>query len=89
MQVTLRKFLEIAKEAIIPDSCLVYVEQDDPDWGIITNCVLGENEYSAWGITGFDNIDKLEPYLDYEVVGFKQEFKYGELFGQYITLREV
>lgn len=89
MQVTLRKFLEIAKEAIIPNECLVYIEQDDPLCGTIKNCVLGDSKYNAWGIAGFDNIDKLEPYLDYEVVGFNQEFQYGELFGQYITLREI
>lgn len=35
------------------------------------------------------NINKLDDYLDYEIVDFHQEYFYGELDAQYVTLREV
>lgn len=89
MNITLRQFMEISVEAIVPDSCIVFVRKEDEDWGTVDECVLGRNEWSPLGVTGFNNIGELDPYLDYEVINFNQEFQYGELFGQYITLREV
>lgn len=38
-------------------------------------------------IQSIKNINKLDDYLDYEIVDFHQEYFYGELDSQYITLR--
>lgn len=54
-----------------------------------------EYEHEYWGtdtkilFNSFENINKLDDYLDCEIVSFHQEYSFGELDAQYITLREV
>lgn len=79
MIVTLRKFLEIAPDIICPYICIVYLEYEHEYWGTDTKKLFNP----------FENINKLDDYLDYEIVNFHQEYSYGELDAQYITLREV
>ena len=79
MIVTLRKFLEIAQDIILPYICIVYLEYEHEDWGTDTKQLFNP----------LKNINKLDDYLDYEIVDFHQEYSYGELDAQYITLREV
>lgn len=79
MIVTLRKFLEIAPDIICPDICIVHLEYEHEDWGTDTKKLFNP----------LKNINKLDDYLDYEIVNFHQEYFYGELDAQYITLREV
>lgn len=77
--VTLRKFLEIAPDVVLPWICAVYLEYEHEYWGTDTKKLFNS----------FENINKLDDYLDYEIVNFHQEYSYGELDAQYITLREV
>ena len=79
MLVTLRKFLEIAPDIIYPCICIVNLEYEHEYWGIDTKQLFNP----------LKNINKLDNYLDYEIVDFHQEYFYGELDAQYITLREV
>ena len=79
MLVTLRKFLEIAPAIIYPYICIVNLEYEHEYWGIDTKQLFNP----------LKNINKLDDYLDYEIVAFHQEYFYGELDAQYITLREV
>lgn len=79
MIVTLRKFIEIAPDIIDTLCCTVYLEFEHPDWGTDTKILLHH----------FDDMKEFESYFDYEIVDFHQEFIYGELDEQYVTLREV
>jgi hypothetical protein len=77
--VTLRKFLEIAPDVVLPWICVVYLEYEHEYWGTDTKILFNS----------FENINKLDDYLDCEIVSFHQEYSFGELDAQYITLREV
>ena len=79
MLVTLRKFLEIAPDIIYPYICIVNLEYEHEYWGIDTKQLFNP----------LKNINKLDNYLDYEIVDFHQEYFYGERDARYITLREV
>lgn len=79
MIITLRKFLEIAPDVILPDICIVHLEYEHEYYGRDTKTLLRH----------FNNISELDPYLNYEIVNFYQDYLYGELDEQYITLREV
>lgn len=79
MIVTLRKFLEIAPDIICPCICIVHLEYEHENWGTDTKQLFNP----------LKNINKLDDYLDYEIVDFHQEYSYGDLDAQYITLREV
>lgn len=79
MLVTLRKFLEIAPDIICPYICIVYLEYEDAKYGEDSK-VLFEN---------LKDKKNLEPYLDYEILSFDQEYSWGELDRQVIWLREV
>lgn len=78
-KVTLGKFIEIAPDLIEPWCCCVYLEYEDEDWGtdqkLLLNC--------------FDKTSELEPYFDYEIISFDQDFSYGELIEQTIKLKEI
>lgn len=77
--VTLQKFLEIAPDVVLPWICIVHLEYEHEYFGTDTKVLFNS----------FENINSLDDYLDYEIVNFHQEYSYGELDAQYITLREV
>lgn len=77
--VTLRKFLEIAPDVVLTWLCVVYLEYEHEYWGTDTKILF----------KSLKNINQLNDYLDYEIVNFHQEYLYGELDAQYITLREA
>ena len=77
--VTLRKFLEIAPDVVLPWICVVCLEYEHEYWGTDTKILFNS----------FEHINKLDDYLDCEIVSFHQEYSFGELDAQYITLREV
>ena len=85
-KVTLRRFLEIAPNVICPYICEVQIEEYMAEYGDImcrpikfTDGVI--NSYSL------KDIKNLDPYLDYEIYGFDQEYLYGELDRQVIWIR--
>lgn len=77
--VTLRQFIKIASSIIIPELCIVHLEYEDEYYGEDTKTLL----------RCFNSISELDPYLDYEIVDFHQDYFWGELDTQYIALREV
>ena len=67
------------RNLICPYICIVHLEYEHEDWGTDTKQLFNP----------LKNINKLDDYLDYEIVDFHQEYFYGELDAQYITLMEV
>lgn len=88
-KVTLRKFLEIALSVISPWICEVYVEEYMAEYKDIMIQPIkfypgnGYNEYTL------RDIKNLEPYLDYEIYKFEQEYCYGEVDMQVIRIRRM
>lgn len=82
--VILKQFLDICKNVVDPFYCTVYIEKEDEYFGKINEQVKSfSNTYT------FRDTKELEPYYDYEVIGFEQYFTYGELDDQYLYLKEV
>lgn len=77
--ITLRKFLEIAPDIICPYMCTVCLEYEHKKYGWDMKLLLERVE----------DMKNLEPYLDYEIVRFEQEYRWGELDSQVIRLVEV
>lgn len=75
--VKLKEFIEIAPDIIIPEMCSVMIETPDEDYGKRMDTVLRH----------FSAKSQLEKYYEYEIFGFDQEFLYGEIDEQYISLR--
>ena len=77
MKVTLRKFLEIVGGTlIVPSICQVIVAEGD-------DVYVGHN--GDW----LNDMEKLEPYLEYEITKFSQFFAFGELDKQIMCLEEM
>lgn len=72
--ITLRQFMAIAPNIIIPGGCSISVEYPDDDCGKHVS---------------IEHISELEPYLDCEICEFVQEYYFGELDCQYIRLKDV
>lgn len=77
--VTLRDFIKIAPDLIEPWCCRVVIEYNDEYYGRDQKVLLNK----------FDKTSELDPYLDYEIIDFDQNFDYGELDEQFVVLREV
>ena len=75
--VSLKEFIEIAPDVIIPGICCVMVEHQDEYFGTQMKIELRH----------FSSVSQLEKYYNYEIFGFDQEFIYGEIDEQYISLR--
>lgn len=91
MKVTLRKFLEItSKDIIHPYICNVYVDEYDKRFNqYFPELVKFPNGNTTSMNEHLCDINNLEPYMDYEIYGFDQEYFYGELDAQCIRLREI
>ena len=81
----LREFLDLTENSVLcPGLCYVYVEEfneqfKDYDANLVK---FGDREHP-------NNMEDLNPYLDYEVRKFRQEYMYGEIDCQDLTLRKV
>ena len=81
MKVTLRKFLDIVGTNFIDTyiTCLYVYEWDE----------LFEEWSPKQVLQGFKTIEVLEPYMDYEIVSFRQCLNYGQVDEQDIYIREI
>ena len=81
MKVTLRKFLDIVGTNFIETyiTCLYVYEWDE----------LFEEWFPKQLLQGFKSIEELEPYMDYEIVSFRQWLNYGQVDQQDIYVREI
>ena len=81
MKVTLRKFLDIVGTNFIETyiTCLYVYEWDE----------LFEKWFPKQLLQGFNSIEELEPYMDYEIVSFRQWLNYGQVDQQDIYVREI
>lgn len=77
--VKLKDFIEIAPNLIEPDICSVMIETEDEYFGTTMETVLKH----------FSNISQLKDYYDYEIFRFDQDFNWGEVDEQYISLRKI
>lgn len=77
--VKLKDFIEIAPNIIEPYLCSVMIETEDEYFGTTMKTVLKH----------FSNISQLKDYYDYEIFGFDQDFNFGEIEEQYISLRKI
>lgn len=75
--VSLKEFIEIAPDVIVPDICSVMVEHQDEYFGTRMEVELRH----------FSSVSQLEKYYNYEIFGFDQKVVYGEVDEQYISLR--
>lgn len=88
-KVTLRRFLEIAPDIISPWICKVYVEAYMAEYKEIVSQPIKfypGNEFHEYALRDIKN---LEPYLDYEIYNFEQEYSYGEVDMQVIRIRKM
>lgn len=90
MKVTLRRFLEIVGENFfLSGTCKVEVETLDPEWG--------DTEFKEQTFPHRDgrirnviaSLDNLTPFLDWEIVKFKQTLAWDEVQEQIIYLKEI
>ena len=88
--VTLRQFLEITGNSLIePWLCTVYISEYDEDYkGYFSQSIQFQSN-KGYKDYYLQDIKNLEPYMDYEIYGFDQEFYYGELDSQVIWLRKI
>lgn len=83
-KVTLRRFLEIAPNVVCPYICEVHIDEYMAEYGdVMCRPIKFGDGDSYW----LKDIKNLEPYLDYEIYGFDQEYLYGELDRQVIWIR--
>ena len=88
--VTLRQFLEITGNSLIePWLCTVCISEYDEDYKEYFSKQIQFQSNKGYGDYYLQNIKNLEPYMDYEIYGFDQEFYYGELDLQTIWLRKI
>lgn len=89
MKVTLRKFLEITGKNIIHEwLCIVYVEEYDE----VYKEYFSKPAFAKKGsheVGYVKDIKNLDPYMDYEIYKFDQEWSYGEVDTQYMYLRKI
>lgn len=81
MKVTLRKFLDIVGSNFIETyiACLYVYEWDE----------LFEEWFPKMVAENIKTMEELEPYMDYEIVAFRQGLNYGQVDKQDIYVREI
>ena len=82
--VTLRTFLNIVGDKLIgPYICEVFVAEPDPLFEEIDKRVMfGNSEH-------LPKKEDLNPYLDYEIIKFSENWRWGGLDSQTLWLREI
>lgn len=86
-KVTLRKFIEIAPDVIRPWICEVHIDEYMAEYKDVMSRPIQfykDSEFNKYVIRDMKN---LEPYLDYEIYGFDQEYSFGQLDRQVIWIK--
>ena len=90
MKVTLRKFLEITGTDIIHEYlCELRVDKYDKEFDDYFPERIAFGDKGSFGEYKLKNVKQLEPYMDYEIYQFDQEYAWGEVDYQCIYLREI
>lgn len=82
--VTLRTFLNIVGDKLIqPYICEVFIVEPDPLFEEV------DKQVKFNGTEYFTKKNELEPYMDYEIIKFSENWRWGSLDSQTMWLREV